>query len=85
MADCMTVIQEGLATVIHGMNQTHATTVGIINTGAATLAEAARIDYLRNKGTIDFAQGTGQRMVTESGGGRTRVETNPGAGGGGTA
>jgi hypothetical protein len=42
------------------------------NDGAAGYAEATRYDYLKNKDNISFAQGTGQRMVDESGAGRVR-------------
>jgi hypothetical protein len=74
--DCKAIIDNNLSATLSGMSQTHATVVGIMNLGAANIAEAARLDYLRNKGTIDFAQGTGQRMVTESGSSRTREEVN---------
>ena len=74
--DCAQIISEGLATVIHGMNQTHATVNGVLETGAAHYAENARIRYLSNLDNISFAQATGQRLVTEAGSGRTRAETN---------
>ena len=44
--------------------------------GADHYAENLRYDYLEGKGTVSFAEGTGQRVVTEAGSGRTRAETN---------
>lgn len=44
--------------------------------GAAALAEFTRLDYLSNKNTVSFAQGTGQRIVDESGSGRARQLDN---------
>ena len=40
--------------------------------GADLYAENLRYDYLTGKDNISFAEGTGQRMVTESGSGRVR-------------
>jgi len=44
--------------------------------GSDHYAENLRYDYLEGKNTTSFAEGTGQRLVTESGAGRTRVEAN---------
>ena len=44
--------------------------------GADHYAENLRYDYLEGKNTVSFAEGTGQRVATESGSGRTRVEAN---------
>ena len=71
--DC---INDGVSIVIHGMNQSYATNNGIAQAGAVAYAENVRYSYLANKDNISFAQGTGQRLVTESGSGRTRAETN---------
>lgn len=44
--------------------------------GADHYAENLRYDYLEGKNTVSFSEGTGQRLATESGSGRTRAETN---------
>ena len=44
--------------------------------GADAMAENIRYDYLVGKGGINFAEGTAQRLVTEAGGGATRLERN---------
>lgn len=44
--------------------------------GASLYAENLRYDYLEGKERVSFAEGTGYRVVTESGAGRTRAETN---------
>ena len=44
--------------------------------GAAHYAENLRYDYLEGKDKISFAEGTGVRLVTESGAGRTRADSN---------
>lgn len=48
--------------------------------GADHYAENLRYDYLEGKNTVSFMEGTGQRVVTEAGSGRTRAETNNPAG-----
>lgn len=48
--------------------------------GADHYAENLRYDYLEGKNTVSFMEGTGQRLVTEAGSGRTRAETNNPAG-----
>ena len=54
--------------------------------GAAAYAENLRYDYLEGKDSQSISEGLGYRVVTESGSGRTRSETNAphatGAGGG---
>ena len=44
--------------------------------GADAYAENVRYDYLTGKDNVSFAEGTGQRLVTESGSGQTRREIN---------
>jgi len=44
--------------------------------GADAYAENLRYDYLEGKHNVSFMEGTGQRLVTEAGAGRTRAETN---------
>jgi len=44
--------------------------------GADHYAENLRYDYLEGKHNVSFMEGTGQRVVTEAGSGRTRAETN---------
>lgn len=79
-------LQTGCDIIIHAMNQAYANANGLRIDGANAYAENVRYSYLANKDNISFAQGTGQRLVTESGGGMTRFETNaphtPASGGG---
>ena len=44
--------------------------------GASLYAENLRYDYLEGKGQQSVSEGLGYRVVTESGSGRTRAETN---------
>lgn len=44
--------------------------------GASAYAENLRYDYLEGKHNQDISEGLGFRLVTESGAGRTRAETN---------
>lgn len=44
--------------------------------GAAAYAENLRYDYLEGKNNQSISEGLGYRVVTESGSGRTRSETN---------
>lgn len=44
--------------------------------GADHYAENLRYNYLEGKDTVSFMEGTGQRIATESGSGRTRAEAN---------
>lgn len=44
--------------------------------GAGHYAENLRYDYLEGKNQTNISEGLGYRVVTESGAGRTRAETN---------
>ena len=44
--------------------------------GASFVHELMRHQYLAGRESVNFREGTGQRLVTESGSGRTRAETN---------
>jgi len=44
--------------------------------GAGHYAENLRYDYLEGKDSQSISEGLGYRVVTESGSGRTRSETN---------
>ena len=44
--------------------------------GAALYAENLRYDYLEGKGQTNVSEGLGYRVVSESGAGRSRAETN---------
>lgn len=44
--------------------------------GASLYAENLRYDYLEGKGQQSISEGLGYRVVTESGSGRSRAETN---------
>lgn len=44
--------------------------------GASSYAENLRYDYLEGKNNESISEGLGYRVVTESGSGRTRSETN---------
>lgn len=53
--------------------------------GAAAYAENLRYDYLEGKNNQSISEGLGYRVVTESGSGRTRAETNRPSGTGAAA
>ena len=63
-------------TVALVLNQSFAAAAARRVDGADHYAENLRYDYLEGKNTVSFMEGTGQRVVTEAGSGRTRAETN---------
>lgn len=73
---CQQIIADGTAVVIHAMNGDFAAGTARRNQGADFLAETTRLSHLRAQETVSFREAGGQRMVTESGSGRTRAETN---------
>ena len=75
-SNCGEVIGEGTMLVIHGMNQSHAAGIERRNQGADFLSETTRLSHLRAQETVSFRESQGQRVVNESGSGRTRAETN---------
>ena len=77
LSETLKLCTEGTGVVVHQMNQNFAVVGQVINTGAAHMAELIRLGFEEHKRNISFAQGTGQRIVTEAGAGQTRRQTEP--------